>query len=125
MTKSQFDYILATHKRVAIVGGPQCGKTTLAKTCTDRPIHHNDDGKHIKWEDQPAHWKKQVEGQDSFVIEGVQAVRAIRKGLKVDAVIQLDSPYKDLKKGQESMRKGQHTMMKDVIKDNPNLKIYK
>lgn len=125
MTPQEFQQICAKHKRVAIVGGPQVGKTTLAKTITDRPIHHNDDGKHIEWSKQPEYWKNAVAGQESFVIEGVQAARALRKGLQVDAVVELDHPWVELKKGQAAMRKGHHTIFADVIKQNPRLKVYR
>jgi polynucleotide 5'-kinase involved in rRNA processing len=38
MTPQEFQQVLASHKRIAIVGGPKTGKTTLAKTVTDRPV---------------------------------------------------------------------------------------
>lgn len=125
MNQSQFNDILKKHKRIAIVGGPQTGKTTLAKTVTDRPVHHNDNGKHIPWEDQPEYWKNQVFGQDAFVLEGVQAARALRKGLQVDAVIELDKPHVPLKPGQLAMSKGHVKIFGDVKAANPLLKIYK
>jgi hypothetical protein len=125
VNEQEFKQICATHKRIAIVGGPRTGKTTLAKTCTDRPIHHNDDGKHLSWESQPEYWKSRVEGQDSFVIEGVQAARALRKGLQVDAVVELDKPHVELSKGQVAMSKGHKKIFGDVISANPFLKVYR
>lgn len=125
MTPQEFQQVLASHKRIAIVGGPKTGKTTLAKTVTDRPVYHNDDGKHIPWEDQPEYWKGQVAGQDSFVLEGVQAARALRKGLQVDAVIELDKPWVELNKGQASMHKGHKKIFGDVLSANPGTIVYK
>ena len=125
MNSELFQEILAKHKRVAIVGGPQVGKTTLASTVTDRPVHNNDTGKHIAWEDQPEYWKNRVFGQDSFVLEGVQAARALRKGLKVDAVVELTDPYKELSPGQKSMHKGHAKIFGDVVRDNPDLPVYR
>ncbi len=56
---------MAAHKRVAIVGGPQTGKTTLAKKITDRKIFHNDEAKWVPWENQPGYWKEKTAGHDS------------------------------------------------------------
>lgn len=125
MTPDQFKTILSKHKRIAIVGGPKVGKTTLAKLATDRPVHHNDDGKHIPWEDQPAYWKAAVTGQDSFVLEGVQAARALRKGLEVDAVIELTKPHVELSKGQAAMHKGHTKIFGDVLASDHKMMVYR
>lgn len=124
LTPSQWTAVLRRHKRIAIVGGPQGGKTTLARTVDDRPIHHNDTAKHLPWEDQPGHWIKQAEGQESFIIEGVHAIRAVRKGLPVDAIVHLNRPHKPRNPGQESMSKGQKTMLDEVAKSNPHIRVY-
>lgn len=125
MNQAQFNEILRNHKRVAIVGGPKTGKTTISNTVTDRPVHHNDDGMHIPWENQPAYWMAQVHKQDSFVIEGVQAARALRKGLQVDAVIELNQPFIPLNKGQAAMSKGHKKIFGDVLAANPKMKVYR
>lgn len=125
MTNTEFQKILSENPRVAIIGGPQVGKTTLANTVTDRPVYHNDQGKHVPWEDQPQYWKDVTAGQSSFVIEGVQAVRAVRKGLDVDAVIYLDKPHVELTPGQQNMHKGQKTIFDDMISQRPELKVYR
>lgn len=125
MTNLQFQTILAKHKRVAIMGGPSTGKTELSGLVYDgRPVHHNDTAKHLPWEDQPSHWMEQTKDQDSFVIEGVHAVRAVRRGLQVDAIIHLTKPHKPQSAGQQSMHKGQHTILQDVIRNNPSVKVY-
>lgn len=125
MSPKEFQDICVRHKRVAVVGGPQVGKTTLAKTVTDRPVHHNDTGKHIPWEDQPDYWKNVTAGQSSFIIEGVQAARAIRKGLQVDAIVELTHPHVDLLPGQIAMHKGHHKIFGDVQRDYPEIPIYR
>lgn len=70
-------------QRVVIVGGPRCGKTTLAGTLAVRPVRHTDDlvPTHewsaasevvATWLDKPGPW----------VVEGVATVRALRKWLE-------------------------------------------
>ncbi len=107
----------------------------MSKFVTDRPVHHNDTALHIKWEDQPAHWIKQTKDQPAFVIEGVQAARAIRKGLDVDAVIHLSREDADrhlndtrgtpLKPGQVSMHKAQKTILAEALQDKPHVAVYR
>lgn len=125
MTSLQFQTILSRHKRVAIMGGPSTGKTELSKLVYDgRPVHHNDTAKHLSWEDHPKHWIEQAKGQPSFVIEGVHSIRAVRRGLKVDAIIHLTKPHQIQSDGQRSMSKGQATILREVAKDHPEIKIY-
>lgn len=124
MNAELFNQILSKHKRVAIVGGPKVGKTTLSRLATDRVIHHNDDAKHLNWEDHPAYWiNKAVE--PSFVIEGVHVARALRKGLKVDAIVHLDQPHTELNKGQASMTKGHQKILNEALAMNPDIPVYK
>ncbi len=135
ITHSQLKAIARRHKRIAIVGGPKAGKSTMSRFFDDRPVHHNDSALHVPWDDQPDHWIKETEGQDSFVIEGVQAARAIRKGLKVDAVIHLsqddavrhlnDIRGEPLKPGQVSMHKGQATILQEALTKNPHIAVYR
>ena len=123
MTPEEFKEILAKNAS-KIIGGPKVGKTTLANLATDRVIHHNDDGKHIPWEDQPQHWIDKAT-QDKFVIEGVHASRALRKGLQVDAIVHLDEPRQELSKGQASMHKGQQKIIKEALEKHPYVPVYK
>ena len=124
MTDEYFEKLLSRHNRIAIVGGPQTGKTTLASKVTDRPVHFNDQGRHLEWADQPDFWMRRTQGQKKFIIEGVHAIRAVRKGLPVDAIIHLTQPFKELTPGQASMHKGQQSMVNDVKKNHPHIIIY-
>src|SRR5262245_4436614 len=45
LPRSWFDDVLGKYSRVAIVGGPRTGKTTLSATVSDRPVIHTDDFK--------------------------------------------------------------------------------
>ena len=106
--------ILAQHRRVAIVGGPHTGKSTFARSVRDRPVIATDDYINLPWEDVPA---KVIEAAGAagpaFVVEGVQAARALRKGLEVDAVIVLTQPKTELTPGQAAMGKGVMTVFNE------------
>jgi len=106
--------ILAQYRRVAVVGGPRTGKSTFARTVRDRPVISTDDYMDLHWEDVPA---KVIEAAGaagaSFVVEGVQAARALRKGLEVDAIIVLTQPKVDLTPGQAAMGRGVMTVFNE------------
>lgn len=105
--------------RIAIAGGPRCGKTTLAEKLAERhgieTVLHTDDligslswseasARVVEWMDEPGPW----------IIEGVAVVRGLRKwladvrneGAPCDTVYHLTYPYTDLSKGQVTMMKG-------------------
>lgn len=107
-----FADVLAKHARVAIVGGPKTGKSNLANMVTDRPVIHTDDYRNMPWEAVP-HAVIGAASGDRFVVEGVQAARALRKGLQVDAVVRLDKPHVPLSRGQSSMTLAVETVMRD------------
>lgn len=117
--------ILRTHKRVAIVGGPKTGKTTLSQGVTDRPVLHTDDNMAQPWEDQPHIIIAQADGKESFVVEGVQAGRALRKGLEVDAVVVLNQPKVTRTEGQERMAKGCDKILRDWESQSPGVPVYR
>ena len=113
--------IAQRYQRIAIVGGPKTGKTTLAKTFRDRPVISTDDYIALDWADVPA---KVIEAAGaagpSFVVEGVQTARALRKGLAVDAVVVLTTPKQQLTSGQMVMTKGVSTVFAEWKAANPN-----
>lgn len=102
------------YPRLAIVGGPRTGKTTLARSIRDRHVIGTDDFMALPWEEVPG---KVIEAAGaagrSFVVEGVQAARALRKGLVVDAVVVMTRPKTALTEGQASMTKGVATVLAD------------
>ena len=112
--------LASQHKRIAIVGGPRTGKTTLARAIRGRPIISTDDYMDLAWEDVPDK-VIQVAGAagGSFVVEGVQAARALRKGLEVDAVVVMVHPKVELTPGQLSMAKGVMTVLEDWQSSRP------
>jgi tRNA A37 threonylcarbamoyladenosine biosynthesis protein TsaE len=102
--------LLREHKRIAIVGGPGTGKTTLAANVSDRRVLHTDDYVHRPWASVPDDVIRACEGLESFVVEGVQVARSLRRGLKVDAVIYLDAMHGA---GSQSMAKAVDTVFRD------------
>jgi hypothetical protein len=108
-----------------IIGGPHVGKTTLAKRLRDEcgitNTHHSDDVKHLGWSESSAAVSEWFNESGEWIVEGVQAARALRKWLKAnpdaeldaDLVI-LDKPFGDLLKGQQSMAKGVHTVFSEI-----------
>jgi hypothetical protein len=117
--------ILRTHRRIAIVGGPRTGKSTLAAQVRDRPVIATDDTKDHPWEDQPEIAKRRVEGHESFCLEGVQAARALRKGLEVDAIIVLTEPKEARSKGQRAMAAGQEKIIREALAMHPGVTVYR
>ncbi len=127
-----FDRVFKLYDRIAITGAPQCGKTTLAKTITDRPVLHSDDFKHLAWSDASqvmADKANAIEGP--LIVEGVAVPRALRKGMKIDAVILLTQPKLAPEKRDPVRWKHQVAMGKGVMKvlrewraNNPRIPVY-
>ena len=104
---------LDVYPRIALCGGPQVGKTTLAKQF-DRPRIHSDDTKPYGWDQVPYEIIARCQqAGPKFVCEGVQVVRALRKGLEVDCAVWIDGPKVVRLKGQEAMAKGNLTIWLD------------
>ncbi len=107
-----FGAVLSRYKRIAIVGGPRVGKSTLAARVTDRPVFSTDEFMGTPWDDVPGAVNAKADTQGaSWVVEGVQVARALRKGLKPDVVVYLDGPaHEALSTGQEAMAKAVATV---------------
>jgi hypothetical protein len=122
--KAWFKEVLKQYKRIAIVGGPRAGKTTLARLA-DRPVVHTDDYRHRSWDAVPYAVIADVKDLDNdrFIVEGVNAPRALRKGLEVDVVLVLNEPIEALTPRQEGMRKGVMTVLADWYKDHKDVPV--
>jgi hypothetical protein len=113
-------------QRLVIIGGPHVGKTTLSERLSVEHgvtnVRHSDDVKHLGWSESSAEASKWFDEQGDWVIEGVQMARALRKWLAanpdetLDAdIIILDQVFGDpLLPGQEAMRKGVHTVFRQI-----------
>ena len=127
----QFREILSKYPRVAIAGGPNTGKSTLASFATDREVISTDDwlpeapgrpaGKRwnpaldLSWSAISADVIRVCHELHSFVVEGTRVAHALRKGLDVGAVIVLSEPRLPLTPGQESQRKAIETVLRDWL----------
>lgn len=63
------------------------------------------------WADAPHAFIGVCQGVPRFVAEGVQVARALRKGLRVDCIVSLNTPKVELSPGQARMTKGIATVM--------------
>ena len=111
---------------VVICGGPRTGKTTLAEKYgglhKGLPVYHTDAFKSLEWSrasDAVVVWLETFTGR--FLIEGVAGARALRKFLQrnpdrkpCDVVFRLTRPFVELTPGQESMRKGEETVWREI-----------
>lgn len=121
-------------KRTAIIGGPRSGKTTYAAELIakegvsaaargekTRPVVHTDDFIALGWEAQPfaviTACQAASDAGKGFILEGVTAARALRKGLLVDEVIYLHGSRVELTPKQDAMRKGVRTVFLDWLKN--------
>ncbi len=111
--------VLRDHRRIAIFGAPKTGKTTLSSTVTDRSVIHSDDWMHLSWSDASTALVQHCNAVETpYVVEGVAIPRALRKGLLVDAVIQLTKRYEALTPAQNAMSKGLQTVFREWL-DRP------
>lgn len=115
--------LVQLYPKLAITGFPRAGKTTLAKRLESQVgnVIHADDLKDLGWSEASAELAKRVnEHKGPLIVEGVAVPRALRKGMKVDAVIVMNEPREPLKSGQTSMGKGVQTVLREWQASNPN-----
>jgi hypothetical protein len=123
--------ILARHRRVAIVGGPGAGKTTLAAGIAGRPVFHTDSMMDtVSWKYQPDYWLHRTENESIFVIEGIHTARYLRKARRlgypcpVDAVIILPGSHVKLTGAQARARTAVWTVFDEWLDQEPDVPIY-
>jgi hypothetical protein len=129
--------------QIMIIGAPLCGKSTYAKTlglpvfCTDPAStvreRHSDvtympDG--ISWEAQSKQIINWMLKNGDWCIEGVAAVRALRKWNQLfpgvppcDKIISFSEAHPAMKRtiGQEAMAKGHETIWNEVKESFKNI----
>lgn len=123
--------ILTKHSRVAIVGGPGAGKTTLTEGIEDRDVFHTDSVMSIvDWTDQPDYWLHKTVGNTSFVIEGIHTARYLRKAFNrgfpcpVDAVVHLPGSRKALSPAQRRALAAVNTVFDVWLDLEPDIPVY-
>ena len=99
--------------RIAIVGGPRCGKSTHAAQLGMR-TYCTDDARHLPWSCQKYFWLGLQYCPGSWCLEGVQVARVLRAGLRVDKVIELWQPHEQLTTRQAALLKGTRKIMEEI-----------
>lgn len=110
-----FEALLDQYPRIGIAGGPRTGKSTLSQAAAQRrPVIGTDRYMHdMSFEDVPYRLIDDVRDLKTYVAEGVQVGRAVRRGLPVDALVYLDEPKAEQTTRQASMSKAVLTVLKD------------
>lgn len=119
---------IVTATRLVICGVPKAGKTTAANRIHPQAagiVRHTDDLIPLGWSRV-----SEIVAQQWFampgpwVVEGVAAVRALRKWLRVhpegwpcDRVVWMNTPRESLTPGQETMAKGARTVWWEVASE--------
>ena len=105
--------------KILITGPPRSGKTTLAQQHSHPNTIHTDDYKYLSWQAQLQILRLKADELDSWLIEGIQGPRLLRKGLEPDLVIWLSKPHQLLTKKQSALAKGMEKIFKEWLKNKP------
>lgn len=106
-----------------IAGVPRAGKTTLAaeRRAPDSEPRHTDDLIHLGWSGASDVVSTWFYLPGPWIVEGVAAVRALRKWLRANAtsapcdrVVWLGTPRIELSRGQAALAKGCATVWREV-----------
>lgn len=109
--------------RIAIIGAPRAGKTTLAKELRSTlgwPILHTDDLVPLGWSAASAEVARALHSTGHLIVEGVAAVRGLRKALAacscrpVERCIILERPRLPLSRHQLAMARGCATVLAEI-----------
>lgn len=110
--------------RIAIIGWPGTGKTTLGKQLAEDlklPYHSTDEVISLGWSEASLEVSTWLDAPE-WIIEGVALPRAFRKWranhpgepCPVDRLVHLTQNFRDLKPGEVSMGKGIDTVLKEL-----------
>lgn len=117
---------LEPRRRIAIIGAPRAGKTTLALelgALTGLPVHSSDDLIALGWSEASSAAADLIEAGAATggIFEGVAVIRALRKLLRrrpdkpVDAVMIMHLPRTRLTSGQAAMAAGVRSIVHEVL----------
>jgi hypothetical protein len=118
-------------KKIAVVGRPRTGKTTLAKKLSEDlglALHHTDDSiNKIPFKDTDRHWINKLSGEESYIVEGVQVSRMLRSGGKDGSwkpdkliVVEASHPVRKEHKGLASLCK---SAVDQWCESNPDVEV--
>lgn len=106
--------LLGEFPKIGIIGPPHTGKTSLSYLVKERPVIHTDSFINEPWSEVPYSIIKTVKPLDSFLIEGMQVPRAMRKGLPLDCILFLPHIFGELTTRQNAMWKGTITVLSSI-----------
>lgn len=111
-------------ERIAIIGSPRAGKTTLAARLSAElrlPVYCSDDHIALGWSPASDAVAQLLALRNPGIYEGIAVVRSLRKLLAavrdeppVDRCIVLTRPWVQLTAGQEVLRKGCATILRGM-----------
>ena len=109
--------------RIAIIGSPRAGKTTLADQLGSTlpcVVLHADDLMPLGWSAASAEIARVLHTTSDVIVEGVAVVRALRKALgactcaPVERCVVLERPREYLSRGQLAMARGCATVLAEI-----------
>lgn len=112
---------MSERERIVICGGPHTGKTTLGHRLASRNLMHTDDYIYLGWSQASRFFSDwMIANKGPWVVEGVAAVRALRKALTAvvkpcDRVIWCSKIYATHDKHQAAMAKGCATVWAEIL----------
>ena len=112
-------------RRILIIGGPRCGKTTYANQLGETlnvSVLHFDDFIDLSWSQLSEKIAAWLNEPGPWIMEGIQGVRGLRKWLRAnpEALIPFEVhlvsvPKVKLTPGQESMYKACKTIFTEIL----------
>lgn len=116
---------LAEFRRIIICGGPRTGKSTLAVRLGERhniPVRFGDSlVGHLEWSDASKEVSTWIKNDEEWIIDGVVAVRALRKWLAANpgqfldaAIVYLRDHIQVPTDKQIAMAKGIRTVWREI-----------
>jgi adenylate kinase family enzyme len=107
--------------RIVVAGGPRTGKTTFAAELGGHILHTDDLIAELDWSEASEQVAKWFDEPGPWVIEGVAAVRALRKwldanesGLPCEIVYWFDRPVVERTRRQYGMGKACQTIFDEI-----------
>lgn len=119
--------LIGSADRVAIIGGPRSGKTTLAKLAArppGSPVLGTDSLIKLGWSQASAEVARWIDTPGPTLIEGVATARGLRKWLAehteddskpFDLIVVLKGAKRNLTLQQQNMGKGVHTVLYEIL----------
>ena len=112
-------------KRIAIVGVPGAGKTSLATQLGKQhqiPVRHTDALRSLSWKGQGAASAALLNEGSEWILEGVQVARGLRRWLRandagkpVDTLIVMRNSRGEETGGRSTLGKGVLTVLDEVV----------